>query len=47
MAEEATGLAPAQHRCLFLQREDLGAEIRVRVKPEPQYFLHVRHDEVV
>ena len=35
MAEEATGLAPAQHRCLFLQREDLGAEIRVRVKPEP------------
>ncbi len=40
-------LAPAQHRGLFLQRENLGAEIRVRVKPEPQYFLHVRHDEVV
>ncbi len=41
------GLAPAQHRGLFLQREDLGAEPRVRVKPEPQHLLHVRHDEVV
>jgi len=40
-------LAPAQHRGLFFQREDLGAEIPVRVKPAPQYVLHVRHDEVV
>lgn len=39
--------APAQHRGLFLQRDDLGAEIRVGVQPEPKYFLHIGDDEVV
>ena len=31
-------LGPAQHRGLLLQRQDLGAETRVRVKPARQYF---------
>src|SRR5579859_6115325 len=40
-------LTSAQDRGLLLQREDLRAEIRVRVEPELQHLLHVGNDEVV